>query len=149
LTVYDYTSNKESSCDLGVPNDHDLIQFTNMVAMVIQRQRQRVTMQSQPNGAEILTEAHKIITKDRNSLYGPVTEDYAKVIKIFAGITGIQLSMADALLFMVSVKLARLSTNLEHNRLHYDTLLDTLGYLALLNVAKDELPFPQTISDRS
>ena len=106
-------------------------------------------MQSQPNGADILTEAHKIITKDRNSLYGPVTEDYAKVIKIFAGITSIQLSMADALLFMVSVKLARLSTNLEHNRLHYDTLLDTLGYLALLNVAKDELPFPQTISDRS
>lgn len=105
-------------------------------------------MQSQPNGADILTEAHKIITKDRNALYGPVTEDYAKVIKIFAGITGIQLSMADALLFMVSVKLARLSTNLEHNRLHYDTLLDTLGYLALLNVAKDELPFPQTISDR-
>lgn len=100
-------------------------------------------------GADILLQAHHTITGPRNETYGKVTDDYAKVINIFEGITGKRLSLSDALLFMVSVKLARLSTNLEHNRLHHDSLLDALGYLALLNVARDELPYFQTISDTS
>jgi hypothetical protein len=56
--------------------------------------------------------------------------------------------MSDALLFMVSVKMARLRTNLEKNRLHHDSLLDALGYLALLNQAYEELPFPQTVANK-
>ena len=35
---------------------------------------------------------------------------------------------------MVSVKLARLKTNLDQGHLHYDTLLDTIGYLACINM---------------
>ena len=99
-------------------------------------------------GENILLEAHATITGPRNASYGNVTEDYAKVIEIFAGLTGIRLSMSDALLFMVSVKMARLRTNLEKNRLHHDSLLDALGYLALLNQAYEELPFPQTVAER-
>jgi hypothetical protein len=56
--------------------------------------------------------------------------------------------MSDALLFMVSVKMARLRTNLEKNRLHHDTLLDALGYLALLKPAYEDLPFPQTVANK-
>ena len=99
-------------------------------------------------GENILLEAHAIITGSRNADYGPVTEDYAKVIDIFHGLTGLQLSMSDALLFMVSVKMARLRTNLERNRLHHDSLMDALGYLALLNQAYEELPFPRTVAER-
>jgi hypothetical protein len=99
-------------------------------------------------GANILTEAHEIITGARNQSYGKVTDDYTKVIKIFQVLTGIELSYADALLFMVSVKLARLSTNLERNQLHHDSLLDALGYLALLNVANQELPANKLVTDR-
>jgi len=106
------------------------------------RQREQMT------GENILLEAHATITGPRNASYGPVTEDYAKVIDIFAGLTGIRLSMSDALLFMVSVKMARLRTNLEKNRLHHDSLLDALGYLALLNQAYEELPFPQTVANK-
>jgi len=104
--------------------------------------------QRKMTGENILLEAHATITGPRNASYGPVTEDYAKVIDIFAGLTGIRLSMSDALLFMVSVKMARLRTNLEKNRLHHDSLLDALGYLALLNQAYEELPFPQTVAER-
>jgi hypothetical protein len=105
-------------------------------------------MTTQSIGADILLEAHQLITGPRNASYGPVTEDYAKVIDIFAGLTGIRLSMSDALLFMVSVKMARLRTNLEKNRLHHDTLLDALGYLALLKQAYEDLPFPQTVANK-
>ena len=99
-------------------------------------------------GSDILIEAHATITGPRNNTYGNVTEDYAKVIDIFHGLTGLRLSMSDALLFMVSVKMARLRTNLERNRLHHDSLMDALGYLALLNQAYEELPFPQTVAQR-
>ena len=99
-------------------------------------------------GANILTEAHEIITGARNQSYGKVTDDYTKVIKIFQVLTGIELFYADALLFMVSVKLARLATNLERNQLHHDNLLDALGYLALLNVANQELPANKLVTDR-
>jgi len=112
------------------------------------RDRQREQMTTQSIGADILLEAHQLITGPRQATYGNVTEDYSKVIEIFAGLTGIRLSMSDALLFMVSVKMARLRTNLEKNRLHHDSLLDALGYLALLNQAYEELPFPQTVANK-
>ncbi len=106
---------------------------------------------TEPNigiGADILIEAHQLVTGPRNDTYGDVVDDYTKVIAIFEGLTGVRLSLADALLFMVSVKLARLRTNLERNRLHHDSLLDTLGYLGLLNQAYQDLPFPRTVAEK-
>jgi len=105
-------------------------------------------MKTESVGADILLEAHLLVTGARQASYGNVVEDYSKVIAIFEGLTGIQLSLADALLFMVSVKLARLRTNLEKNRLHHDSLLDTLGYLGLLNQAYNDLPFPRTVAEK-
>lgn len=99
-------------------------------------------------GADILLEAHRLVTGPRNDTYGDVVDDYSKVIAIFEGLTGIRLSLADALLFMVSVKMARLRTNLDKNRLHHDSLLDALGYLGLINQAYDDLPFPRTVAER-
>jgi len=99
-------------------------------------------------GADILLEAHQLITGPRNNDYGNVIDDYSKVIQIFEGLTGIRMSMSDALLFMVSVKMARLRTNLEKNRLHHDTLADAIGYLGLLNQAYNDLPFPRTVAER-
>ena len=105
-------------------------------------------MKTESVGVDILLEAHLLITGARQASYGNVVEDYSKVITIFEGLTGIKLSLSDALLFMVSVKMARLRTNLEKNRLHHDSLLDALGYLALLNQAYEELPFPQTVANK-
>lgn len=92
-------------------------------------------------GTDILLDAHALINGPRNETYGNVVDDYTKVIQIFEGLTGKRLEISDALLFMVSVKMARLRTNLDRGQLHTDSLLDALGYLGLLNQAADELPF--------
>ena len=105
-------------------------------------------MKTESVGADILLEAHQLVTGPRNDTYGNVVDDYSKVIQIFEGLTGIRMSMSDALLFMVSVKMARLRTNLEKNRLHHDTLADAIGYLGLLNQAYNDLPFPRTVAER-
>jgi len=85
-------------------------------------------------GTEILQEAYKIVNQDRQNTYGHPKDDYTKVTNIYQTLTGHQLTLTDALLFMVSVKLARLKTNLDQGNLHHDTLLDTIGYLTCINM---------------
>ena len=93
------------------------------------------TPQNKPTpGTEILQEAYKIVNQDRQNTYGHPKDDYTKVTNIFEALTGKQLTLTEALLFMVSVKLARLKTNLDQGHLHYDTLLDTIGYLTCINM---------------
>jgi hypothetical protein len=81
---------------------------------------------------DALTEAWHLINFDRQDSYGHVTDDYRRVTRIFAALTGVHLNLEQAVLFMVSVKLARLSYNLDQGGLHRDSLVDALGYLALL-----------------
>lgn len=85
-------------------------------------------------GTEILLEAHKLVNHDRQSNYGHPADDYKTVTEIFNALTGIQLNTRDALLFMVSVKLARLRTNFDGGKLHYDSLVDAIGYLTCINM---------------
>lgn len=91
-------------------------------------------------GTEILLQAHKIVNQDRQNTYGHPVDDYTKVVDIFKTLTGIHLTLDQAILFMVSVKLARLRTNLEAGQLHHDTLLDTIGYLTCLNMVHHHTP---------
>ena len=85
-------------------------------------------------GTEILQHAYQIVNQDRQNTYGHPKDDYTKVTNIYQTLTGKQLTLTEALLFMVSVKLARLKTNLDQGHLHYDTLLDTIGYLTCINM---------------
>lgn len=85
-------------------------------------------------GTEILQEAYNIVNQDRQNTYGHPKDDYTKVTNIFETLTNKKLTLTDALLFMVSVKLARLKTNLDQGQLHHDTLLDTIGYLTCINM---------------
>jgi hypothetical protein len=80
-------------------------------------------------GAETLLEAHQLITGERNDSYDHPAHDYAKVVSIFESLTGVRLTVNEALLFMVSVKLARLRTNFDAGVLHRDSLVDAMGYL--------------------
>lgn len=90
------------------------------------------------NGAEILLEAHHLITGDRNRDYDHPLDDYEKVVEIFHALTGIDLTVEQALLFMVSVKMARLRTNLDRGVLHRDSIVDAAGYLGCLSAAHSE-----------
>lgn len=88
-------------------------------------------------GAETLLEAHELITGPRQAAYDHPYDDYSKVVEIFAGLTGVELSLSEALLFMVSVKFARLRTSIERDGLHHDSLVDAMGYLGCLAMVKN------------
>lgn len=83
------------------------------------------------HATNVLLNASIIINNDRNNTYGHVVDDYNKVRNIFHALTGIELDLHECLMFMASVKLARLRTNLERDILHKDSLTDLIGYLAL------------------
>jgi hypothetical protein len=88
--------------------------------------------------SQLLNEALRIINTERNQTYGDVRDDYTKVQGIFRAITGLDLTLTECLMFMVSVKLARLSTNFERNTMHRDSMVDALGYLALISEVQDK-----------
>ena len=83
-------------------------------------------------GADILLDAYDLVIGDRQAAYAHPSEDYAKVCDIFKSLTGVELTIEQALLFMVSVKFARLRTNFERGALHRDSIVDATGYLACL-----------------
>lgn len=85
-------------------------------------------------GADALLEAHGLITGPRQSAYSHPSDDYGKVVAIFQALTGVALTVDQALLFMVAVKMARLRTNLTEGRLHWDSLTDAVGYLGCLAI---------------
>lgn len=90
------------------------------------------------DGAEVLTEAFGLVTGPRQKQYDHPAEDYQKVVDIFCAFTGHRLSVYEALLFMVSVKMARLRTSIQRNgEIHHDSLVDALGYLACINMVKE------------
>lgn len=83
-------------------------------------------------GAEALVEAFELITGPRQSAYSHPEDDYGQVVRIFEAMTGIQMSAQDGVLFMVAVKLARLTHNLDQGTFHRDSLVDAAGYLGCL-----------------
>jgi hypothetical protein len=80
---------------------------------------------------ELLKSAHQITHGERGEAYGPPHEDYARVAAIYrAVVTDGQISnSADAALFMVCMKLARIGYNVKHYKLHVDSVRDAMGYL--------------------
>ncbi len=84
------------------------------------------------SGAEILLEAHSLITGDRQRQYAHPWHDYTQARDIFEGMTGVSLTVEQAILFMVAVKLSRLRTALDDGGWHHDSIVDTAGYLGCL-----------------
>lgn len=76
----------------------------------------------------ILDEASKLTTSDRNETYGDPRTDFNRTASIFNAITGHKLTCQDAITFMVCVKLSR--EQHVHGR---DNLVDAVGYLRLLS----------------
>ena len=87
-------------------------------------------------GAEILEEAHRLITGPRHEQYDHPYDDYSKVVDIFYGLTGVSLTVHEALCFMVAVKMARLRTATQRGDWHHDSLVDAIGYLGCMNIAR-------------
>ena len=96
------------------------------------------TMSHTSKGADVLLEAHNLITGDRHNAYAHPLEDYTQTRDIFQAITGVSLTVEQAILFMVSVKLSRLRTALDAGRWAHDTVVDTAGYIGCLSMVYDK-----------
>lgn len=101
-------------------------------------------------GAEAVLEAYDLITGPRQEAYSHPSEDYRKVTDIFEALTGIRLTIDQALMFMIAVKMARLRTNLASGSLHRDSLIDAIGYLGCLSAHLEREQAPGSLaSDRA
>lgn len=87
------------------------------------------------DGSEVILEAFSLVNGARQAAYSHPFDDYTKVRNLFEAVTGVSLTVEQAILFMVCVKLARLRTNLEKSDLHIDSLVDAIGYLGCLSMA--------------
>jgi hypothetical protein len=89
-------------------------------------------MRQETKGADVLLEAHNLITGDRHNAYAHPLEDYTQTRDIFEALCGVSLTVEQAILFMVSVKLSRLRTAMSEGRWAHDTVVDTAGYIGCL-----------------
>jgi hypothetical protein len=88
------------------------------------------------DGSEVIFIAHRLITGDRQADYGHPADDYTKVAEIFRGLTGIEMSVQQALCFPLAMKLARMRTNRENLLWHEDSVVDAIGYLGCMAMAE-------------
>ena len=89
----------------------------------------------EPTEPSILLDAYALVHGDRNGTYGPPGQDYARTAAIFAAFTGYEMSVAEALLFMVAVKMSRIGYGLEQEfppDMLRDSITDAAGYLDCL-----------------
>ena len=83
----------------------------------------------------ILLDAYALVHGDRNSSYGPPLQDYARTAAIFEAITCVDLSVPEAILFMVAMKLSRIGYGLGEDfppEMLRDSITDAAGYLDCL-----------------
>ena len=101
-------------------------------AYALRNFHRRRTVNTDTRGSEILLEAHFLVNCDRGQTYGHPSDDYRKVRDILQSLTGISLSVEQAVLFLLAMKIARIRTHMESNSFHRDSVVDAAGYLACL-----------------
>ena len=89
-------------------------------------------------GAEILLQAHELVTKDRQNSYSHPLDDYSRTVSIYNALKGEDAMTAeDGVLFMVCVKLSRLMHELDTQLDIPDNIVDAAGYLACLQMVRE------------
>lgn len=76
-------------------------------------------------------EAARLVFGDRGAVYDHPAIDYGRTAAIFAAITGIELSVPEAVTFMLAVKLSRIGAALDHGfpaSVVRDSIVDLAGY---------------------
>jgi len=79
------------------------------------------------NAPALLDEADAVIVQ-RAAAYGPASDSMAAIAARWSLTLGITVTPAQVVLCMIDLKLARLA----HNPQHRDSVLDVIGYAALL-----------------
>lgn len=98
-------------------------------------------MADEVNEPSILLDAHALVHGDRNGVYGPPAQDYSRTAALFRSASGHDLSVPEAILFMVCMKLSRIGHGLHQGfspDLLRDSITDAAGYLECLWWALNE-----------
>lgn len=75
---------------------------------------------------EVLEEAARLISHDRNVTYGPPSQDFERIAAMWSVLFGREFSAHEVAMGLICLKLSRLV----HSPLHRDNWVDMAGYAA-------------------
>jgi hypothetical protein len=78
-----------------------------------------------PPRVEALREAARLINSERNVHYGPPSENFDRIARLWSVVLGIDVSMEDVSMCMVALKMARYASK---SGWQPDTWIDIAGY---------------------
>lgn len=81
--------------------------------------------QETPPRVEALREAARLINSERNVQYGPPSENFDRIARLWSVILGIDVSLEDVAMCMVALKVARYASKSGYQP---DTWIDIAGY---------------------
>lgn len=87
--------------------------------------------QPSPLWDSVTAEADRLVHGNRGALYNHPSIDYGRTAEIFEAITGISLSVPEAVCFMLAVKLSRIGNALDQEftaDMVRDSVVDLAGY---------------------
>lgn len=98
--------------------------FVDVKATLEQSAAEYVTQEDENAGEDILEEALRITSGERNNAYGPPTQDFARTAAMWSAIFGRKFSPHEVAMAMMCLKLSRMSWD-PSNRDHH---CDLAGY---------------------
>ena len=78
---------------------------------------------------DILEEALRLTSGDRQNQYGPPDQDFARTAKMWSALKGIEFEARDVAMFMICLKLSR-----EVHQRKRDNAVDGAGYFRCLHI---------------
>lgn len=78
-----------------------------------------------PLRVQALREAARLITTERNLDYGPPSENFDRIARLWSVVLGIEVTMEDVAMCMVAMKMARYASKSGYQP---DTWIDIAGY---------------------
>lgn len=78
-----------------------------------------------PPRVEALREAARLINSERNVQYGPPSENFDRIARLWSVILGVDVTMEDVSMCMVALKMARYASKSGYQP---DTWIDIAGY---------------------
>lgn len=86
------------------------------------------------NRSETLIKANELVNGDRAKEYGPPSENFAKIAKMWSVILKQEVSLTQVTLCLIALKMTRLI----NSEMHEDSFVDIAGYAACGNEITSE-----------
>lgn len=81
---------------------------------------------------DVLQEALRITSGDRQNQYGPPNEDFARTAKMWTALKGVEFEARDVALFLICLKMSR-----ETHQRKRDNAVDIAGYARCLHLCNE------------